>query len=98
MSEAVDLRFSCGEAGCTVCDGSVARLEPRVCPFCSSDLLYPRADGGKECGHCDARFEAGVPGCPLDPRGQHDETWMNDGACACGADGSSGAGVWEAGV
>lgn len=60
-----------------------------VCPTCSSDVYYPlHGGGGYECGHCDSTFEAPVAGCPLDRHGLHDEAWMNDGKCACGADGS----------
>lgn len=80
------------------------RRPRRVCPVCSSDVIYPLnalvvtsegrkaprvASNGFECGHCDARFRVPVPGCPNSPSGRHDETWMNDGRCACGADGAA---------
>lgn len=73
------------------------RVARRVCPVCSSNLVYPLVTAeGFICGHCDSMFAAPAPGCPLDDAGLHDETWMNDGLCACGSDGSAEpAGVIE---
>jgi hypothetical protein len=53
-------------------------------------VIYPLNPPAKgyECGHCDERFDEPVEGCPLDEHGLHDENWMNDGRCACGADGA----------
>ena len=61
-----------------------------VCPVCSSDVFYPLSDRtGYSCGHCPSWFVAAVEGCPLGTSGLHDERWMNDGRCACGADGAA---------
>lgn len=62
-----------------------------VCPVCSSSLLYGLSPNGYECGHCHERLDAPVEGCVLSETGEHDETWMNDGVCACGADGGKPA-------
>jgi hypothetical protein len=62
-----------------------------VCPVCSSSLVCLQAAEGYECGHCDARFPEPVEGCPASETGEHDEAWMNDGVCRCGADGSQSA-------
>lgn len=59
-------------------------------PVCSSDVFYPLSDrSGFSCGHCPSWFVAPVEGCPLGTNGLHDENWMNDGRCACGADGAA---------
>lgn len=56
-----------------------------VCPCCSSSVLFPSNTGGYDCGHCEHQFDEPVVGCPLNENGNHDETWMNGGFCACGA-------------
>lgn len=61
-----------------------------VCPTCSSSVFYSHAaGGGYDCGYCDATFSSPAEGCSLSVTGEHDEAWMNDGFCACGANGSA---------
>lgn len=63
-----------------------------VCPVCSSNVFYSNAmGGGFNCGHCDSDFLEPVAGCPLDEHGLHDDSWMNDGICACGSNGAESA-------
>lgn len=70
-------------------DEGMPALTKPVCPVCSASIIYPRPTPPRYvCGHCDHDFDAPVEGCSLSPTGEHDETWMNDGLCECGADGA----------
>lgn len=68
-------------------EDDMTAVKKPVCPCCSSSVYYPQP-GGFFCDHCSHEFTEPVEGCAFSKMGEHDEDWMNDGICACGADGA----------